>query len=279
MREVKASQLPYLECCSHWVQQPDEPDADTSARDAGIRQHKAVNDEETFRQLPEEEREAVVFCRDYITTNVKGHIDQDISEYKIQLEGLRPAYADRVVTSIREAYLIEYKFGMGYVGTAADNIQMQAYVLGVFLAFPDVQHITAILLTPYQIPTRASAKVYERDLIPTLQDKIYAIANEAKAEDGLFTPDITVCRRCGRKTNCPAIGSAALTIAKNLGLPMPSEFSPDKLVSVEDRAIAQQLREFFKVWGEEINKNNVKAVQENGIEIPGYSLIVKDGNR
>ena len=146
---------------------------------------------------------------------------------------------------------MDYKFGQEPVTPAERNFQLQCYVLGAFQKFPKLERIVGVLICPNQWAATdegdqakgiISMHEYTRSDILELASRVLATLERCNDPNKQPTTNEKACRFCSRKANCPALKEIAMEIArKYTGLPLPSEFDPDRMVSPRDRVIAQVL--------------------------------------
>lgn len=271
------SQLRNFELCARFL--PEKSDRTNEAADEGTALHAAC-ETEVLIGLDMEQREAVSKCLAYIDTLPKPEGTKDYREYRVSVPRITRGTIDRLI--IRPdgvAYLIDYKFGRNPVDLAKDNLQGQAYALGVFHKFPLVHSIAVVFLCPRQLEDD-QPHVYRRADIPTIMMRIASVKAAARSKTAPYTPNPSACARCGRKTRCPALIERAALVAQAYGgLPAPTHFDPGSLVSPEDRAKAQALASVLEKWAQEVREANLRAVLEEGAEIPGYKLAHRKGHR
>lgn len=84
--------------------------------------------------------------------------------------------------------------------------------------------------------------------------------------------DPTLCARCSRSTECPAVNAIVVASAPLVGIPMSEVFDlSNPVVTPAVRKIRQDLAGLFDSWQEQAKKLNTEFVQQGG-EIPGYKI-------
>lgn len=274
--QYSPSSLELLELCPCFEQ--DNSGENLAAKD-GTRLHRAAETRDLSLCQDEDEENAVQRCIDY-EDNVLDNRTEDCvvqREVSLLIEDMTKGIGDVVMVDGSDAELIDWKFGYTPVTPAKDNVQMQGYVLGVFTMYPDVDNVTVHIVGP-RIDYLSTHK-YNRLDCDAIRDRIQRIIQSCEAEDKTETPSEKGCKYCGRKAECKALNSVALTVGRGLGLPMPSEFEAGKLILPEDRARAQVLSYILEDWAKKVRELNAKAAVEDGIEIPGFEIRSKRGRR
>jgi len=269
------SSLELLELCPCYTQ---DNTRDTKASDDGTRLHKAVETCDLSLCEDEDEEDAVTRCLVYLDKLVehyKGECTVE-KELRIIVEDITTGTGDIVLIAGKIGELIDWKFGRMPVTDAEDNVQMQNYVLGIFHMFPELDKVTVHIVAPRM--DSLSTATYKRSDMDRIRKRTLQIVASCEAEDKQATAAEKACRWCGGKASCPRINEAALTVAKSIGLPMPIEFAPGRLLAPEDRAKAQVLSYILEDWASQVRTFNKNAVLEDGIEIPGFDIRSRKGN-
>ena len=264
------SQLGSLEKCACYI---NNPHRDSSAADAGTRLHKAVESNNLDLCDNEAEEDAVFSCWGYQDSFRPEYPSEASHEYR-ELgvgRGVTAGKLDWVIMSGPKADMVDWKFGRNAVAPAAVNVQIQTYTVGLFEAFPDLQEIRSSIVCPFQ-EGGSSFHTFKREDCTWIMDRVAAIVASCEDVNKVETPHPDTCEFCGRKAECKALGTVALTVSRNIGLPMPIEFEPGRLVLPQDRAKAQLLSIILEDWAKQVRRYNTKAVVEDGIEVPGFEL-------
>jgi hypothetical protein len=273
--QYSPSSLELLELCPCFA--PDFSRDDSAAKD-GTRLHKAVEVNDLSLCNDEEEEEAVTRCLTYEDQVLEemGEGSEIHKEMRLLIEDLTRGTGDDVIVNKDRAAIIDWKFGRQPVTDAEDNIQMQGYVLGVFTAFPNVDTVDVHIVGPRM--DFLSTATYKRSDCDKIRQRILNIIEKCEDPSKSETPNEKCCRWCGRKGECEAIASTALAVGRNLGLPMPIEFEPGRMIRPEDRAKAHVLSYILEDWCKKVREYNVKAAIEDGINIPGFEIRSRKGS-
>lgn len=196
--------------------------------------------------------------------------------------------------------VVDLKNGMGVVEVKG-NPQGRTYGLGAVLEHDDIA-VDEVMVTIVQPRAQhkdgriRSETFHVADLIAWTADLLKAMGRSKKAMDAFQkAKDNSVlmdewsdawlkpgkCTFCPVEATCPALRKQALAVAATYFEPdtgeakignLPTEMSPEKLAETLD------MLDMLENW--------IKAVRayahsqaENGIEIPGYQLVEKIGNR
>ncbi len=224
--------------------------------------------------LNEEQAQVVTTIRDYINSLMAGNGGPDkwtrYDEMKVSLADLTFGTADCVLinTEAQIAHVIDAKFTRV---PAEHNFQVTTYGAAIAEKYPDLETI----ITHVVIPRQGVIDKRSYDA-PILVSEVRRSIEELyeRIEDPFTPPTMheDICKRCARASRCPAMGALVVSAAPKLGLPLPSAFAPNALVSTKDRAIAQVLAEALITWADQIKKNNTEFVK-SGAEIPGYRMV------
>jgi hypothetical protein len=263
-------------------------DVDEEAADEGTALHAAC-ETGNMAGLDDEQRNAVQAALDYVEA-VKGGKPDDwhhLKEVRIELEDLTFGTSDVVLVhkTLPEAHVMDEKF----TRIEGDHdMQLRAYAAGlvemsirngvladhegnVKLILPrQITKVTTHVVAPR---TRTiDVKEYEAS---TLLAEVRAEIEELyeRIDDPFLppTPHESLCSKCARAARCPALGAVAVVAARGIGLPMPEEFNPEAMVSVEDRARAHTAANALENWAKAVKSLNNEFAKLGG-EIPGYKL-------
>jgi hypothetical protein len=271
------SQLRKYELCAHF--KPESEDKSSAAADEGTMLHKACETGD-LRGLDCEQREMVERCLGYVESIVKPEGTQVHKEVRVSIPRVTRGTIDMlIVKPDGVAHLLDYKFGRNPVDDARENIQGQAYAVGAFRKFPRVHTIIVAFLCPRQMDEN-EPHVYRRQDIPRILMRIAAIKAAVRQRNAPYTPNDKACLWCSRRRSCPALAGCALAVAsKQSNLLLPSEFNPGTMITPEDRGKAQALASLLEAWAAEVRAANLRAVVEEGVQIPGYQVVRRCGSR
>lgn len=273
---LSPSKLAVLELCSHYKSTPYSSDA--AAEGTMLHERLELNN---FSGLSDMHLSLVTMCKDYVDRLLQTRLPRRFNEVRLRISGFSGT-ADVVILSdgSRKADLVDYKFGQGEIEDAEDNFQGQAYALGVFKKWSRVREVTVHFLMPKQ--DEVSTHTFSRADVPVIEQRIRALkalCSRPKAERP-YTPHQKACAFCDNKARCPGLAGIASEVAlKSGGLPVPYNCVPLTMADPEDRAKAQAIAGIMEDWAKQVKQNNLRAVLEEGIEIPGFKVYSRRGNR
>jgi len=276
MNQYSPSALRYLAACPCYQH---TESVDTSAAERGTLLHSVVVDPSLAGTLSEDDREAVSKCIEAKNKAKEAAGPGAIEHHELRVtvfpNGVCSGTLDYIIRDVtgKKAWLKDWKFGKEPVDPAPKNIQVKSYTLGAFNMFPLLETVEAQIVQPFATEESATA-VFTRADIPTLEATVINVLLRVEAPDKVPTPDISACRYCGAKANCSALTQVAILAS---GLPMPSTYQPGSMISVRDRAIGQILATIMEDWAKQVKRQNLAAVIEDGVEIPGFDLKARKG--
>ena len=249
-------------------------DSDDDAATEGTLLHKAFETGD-LAGLDDEQKQCVTAIRGYAESlkyeNGASPADwEDLAETGIALEGLTFGTPDRVLINRKQrlAHVIDAKY------TRLDKehgMQLRTYGAAIVEKYPgEIDTVETHVVAP-----RLGRTDRERHCAPVLvkavRDHIEALY--ARIEDPFTppTPCEDLCGKCARASKCPAFSKAVTAVSRGIGLPLPSMFAPNAIVSLRDRAVAQVLAGALTNWSEQVKSANLEFVAGGG-EIPGYRL-------
>lgn len=225
-------------------------------------------------------------------------------EQRFSLESLKPPFdaggtADAVIYHPKEKLLevVDLKGGRGVVVEVKGNPQLRTYGLGAMLANPKlkVERVKVTIVQPragHKDGRIRSEEFHVADLVEWTGDLIVAMMKAKRAlEERALAPSDAIwaaawlqagehCKFCKAAGFCPALEQRALDAAgvwfDDIDQPRisnsPDAMSPEKLGATLD---------MLDMLGEWINavRSYAHNQAETGVEIPGYLLVEKIGNR
>jgi hypothetical protein len=234
-------------------------------------------------------------------------------EQKFSLDSLNPPLqaggtADAVIFDRREELeVVDLKGGRGVVVEASNNQQMRTYALGALLAFPElkVKFIKTTIVQP-RAPHKdgrirsdtfhvADLLDWSIDLLAKMRRSKQALTEfealdgsrvkfDAWAETWLQTGN---CQFCPAEGICPKRRKEALSIMGDTAqkwFEEPTTEAPLTVGNAPDIASPEELAhwldglEALEAWAKSV-RGYAHSAAERGVEIPGYMLADKIGNR
>jgi hypothetical protein len=276
--EHSPSALHYKEICPGFKNRGESG----PAAEEGTRLHAALETGKTDG-FTDEQLQCIAMCRDYIealerqarargSATVHREVQLDIAD------GATFGTADFVLVGSGGAgELVDFKFGRNSVPDAEINAQMQAYALGLFEKFPELQTVKVHILLPRR--DEVSTAVYHRADMPRLRLRITTIIARCKAPE----PEIRStenCLWCARQATCSALHQHALVIANGYDeeLKLPEQYHPGQITDPAVMSRALTVARVLEKWCESV-KHHALQMRLGGQEIPGHELRTRAGTR
>lgn len=270
------SMLPSLDKCIRFKWR--ETEAMDEAADEGTLLHHAC-ETGSLAGLDDYQKADVEKALGYVEALKAGMTNpREYKETQVELKDLTFGTLDRALLDQdnRDLHIIDFKF----VRVETDHdFQLMTYAAALVETLANegtVGYVVNRVYTHVVAPRLGKApEVQEFDaaaLVSVIRHKIETLYE--RIENPFNAPcadDPTLCARCARTADCPAVNAIVVASAPHMGLPLPEVFAPDAMVSVRDRSLAQQLAGLFENWAEAVKKANTAFVQQGG-EIPGYKL-------
>jgi hypothetical protein len=165
------------------------------------------------------------------------------------------------------AVMYDWKTGYGAVDDAEYNTQVQAYTIGVFQKFPDINELAFYLVLPRR--QEVTYALYRRSDVDRIRLRLSTIIARAKLAQE-YNPTEGVCDYCSKQGTCKALAEKALVIGQKAGFDVPQSVSLDG--TPEDMSKLLKLANILSNWCEETKKELLRRALEEGAEIPGYRL-------
>jgi hypothetical protein len=179
---------------------------------------------------------------------------------------------DKVFISGDYAKVRDLKTGpAGLPEDADDSVQVIAYILGVYEAFPQVNRCDGDLLNP-RTRENSESIITTRADIPALEAKLREIIDGR--EDMFAEPRPgSHCRDCKYIARCHGFSPNVKTVAKFAFPIAPEVFDPTCPKTPEEWGMVSILRQGLEAWCEAIKA----AANASGITPPGFKRINKEG--
>jgi Protein of unknown function (DUF2800) len=305
--ERSASQLKYLAVCAGY--KPGKKGRTHWVTEQGIRGHTAMQNEDDGDLQSDYEEKLVQLCRDYEATLPPAIVV--VRESRIETIENRWGYPDTLRfwtgsadvqaeiqnSPLDEMFLrsycencdyVDYKFvKKAEVEDAEVNLQGKDYAIGIFEKYPSLKR----LKVHFPMPRFGSVTTHEftREDLPRLKLEVFSILTRARKTDNarcsskLFTPEYNVCRYCGRKATCPAIGKIAHKVAEAyLGTPIPgvpAEVHPSRTKDPATLGALKTIASILEGWCESVHHHTSSAALDEGVMPEGYTVDYQKGQR
>lgn len=232
--------------------------------------------------VTEEMCEAVQVYLDY----VRGNADTlDIAvEQRFDLSPLNPpgpmfGTADCVLWDTGgRLHVIDYKHGQGVAVDAHENAQLMFYALGVVVTMRvRPATITTTIVQPRASHPDGIIRSYDFDFdeLKAFKVALFAAAEATLAPDAPLNPG-EWCRFCPAQAVCPAQQQTAVELAQSefdvFAPTVPEALTLEQL----DRVL--RIAPLVEDWIGAV-RQHVKTQLENGIDVPGWKLVLKRATR
>ena len=277
---ISPSKLHLLEISPLYIHDPTRPVHPLTAE--GTLCHEAL-DSGDHSTLTDDQRYLVQMCEGYTTElRAQNRFVEEHRELKLDVADGIWGYADLILlTSDRKAAaLVDYKFGANPQEDAENNPAAQAYTLGIFNGWTQLETVEVHYLYPRL--DEISLATYVRDDVPRLRLRVETI--RARVEHATTcnpTPD--TCIWCGAKATCAELHRVALPIATRYGagkqITVPPEYDPSLIANPVVMSQALTVANVMSDWADSVRFHALKLRQETGQEIPGFDLKHRSGRK
>ena len=251
-----------------------DPTRDKSAADRGTLGHLAV-EKENLDVIPPDDvklREAAAMCLKYLSRlRAKTGPAKEIRERRYKMLD-QFGHIDHLILHGDRCELVDYKFA--FSAYEADSPQFWAYSIGVWDAHPDIEHVTAHVVLPFQgvidVESWSRASDYSR-----LSAQTIAIIEAARRDNPDTYQTGAHCAWCGQRAQCPKLNNLALAVASQYKpdeLVLPEKYDPALISDPEVMGVAKRLSPILKAWAEKVDQRALEMRLHEGIEIPGFEL-------
>lgn len=180
----------------------------------------------------------------------------------------------------RTLYVVDFKFGQGYVVKAKRNPQLMLYALMALGLLPEMPiNIALIIVQP-----RASKEQISRDdmLLSELTGWFQKTVKPALARIGAGDTSENPgdwCRWCLRLASCGSLQKKAQAVAKlSFSSETPSAPPQPASLSSDDIAAVLNMAELISAWVSKVRAEAMARI-EAGETVPGFKLVQKRGVR
>lgn len=204
-------------------------------------------------------------------------VAKDGTEYM----GVTSGFPDEVIYSLtlREAHILDWKFGAVPVTPTADNLQGFAYALGVFQLYPKIDTVTVHFFHPYQgwsdeQQERMYIHTFTRADIPRMELRIRTVIARKHSKSAVPTPRVDLCIWCAKKGECPALANSVIKVAdKHPELEAPDVVDPLRCMIPEQAAKLYKFAGQVEGWAKASRARLTQMYLDGEIEIPGFKLV------
>lgn len=236
--------------------------------------------QKVFQSLTPEQQELIRKIENYVGPYAR-NAEKDFREIRLDLRpigatGCDFGTVDRLLIRGAEAHLIDYKFGEREVDDPESNIQMWAYVLGVFANFNEVEITHVHVLQPKR--DEVGTATFHRSDIPRMSLRVKAIVARCARPNPEEVPTTTWCRLCARAATCESLKQFALAIPDDAIAPVTSN---DVTRALIDPAAAGRVYDFARAvetWAKSARWEICDAMRKGTLDVPDtHTLVCVEG--
>lgn len=244
--------------------------------EAGTRIHEAVEKEDPSLLVDEVERSLAEWCLSFLahSRGDKGRTANLVASHQEIFLTMRLGDHETYGTSdLLDIYndgtavMYDWKTGYGQVEDAEVNAQVQAYTLGVFQKFSEINELAFYLVLPRR--QEITHALYKRSDMDRIRLRLGTIIARAKLAQE-YNPTEGVCDYCANQGSCKALAEKALIVGQKAGFDVPASITTDG--SPADKGKLLKLANLLADWSEATKKEILRQSLEEGQEIAGYKL-------
>lgn len=198
--------------------------------------------------------------------------------------------ADEAMVSGDTILAVDWKIGRGAIDDASVNAQAQAYTLGLFQKFPDVETVHFTFIIPQR--DEITYATFTRADIPRITLRLSTIIRRAEHVHALWdsgqqvppellNPQTSICCYCANQHRCAALAKHALNLAGkyDTDIEIPDIVHGSEIDDPETIAKLLPLVPIFEDWAAGIRKRSRDMVLVDGVEIPGFAMKERAGSK
>lgn len=308
------SKLQNLEACPHW----ESINSTSEKARLGTLQHSVTETGQDDLSLSDDEAAAAAECIDFFEEKKRIWQDKrdcevlaiygaqdcrmnitvpDVTEFsEIYLPvdselvegfiGTTGGYLDKALIDHTgtKAMLFDWKFGQWQVERADNNLQGIAYALGIFKAYPKVEHVDFYFKQPHI--KSISHAAWTRADVPALYLRVLTVVSRARHARRLgdfqyANPTIPGCLFCANIAICPAVTSLVLRVGHKFhAVDVPAEITPSMIHNPANSTMGMRLAALVTAWAHAFKSLTVDRVLRGAAPVPnGYKIAQGSGKR
>lgn len=271
-------------------------DGETNAiAERGNRIHHALETGDYSQLQDEDERTVASMCHSFTidlleSKGWKFPKLRRINELKLPIdlgEGIKTfGTCDVLAAHGEEAVLIDFKTGYGKIDDAETNAQAQAYVLGAFQKFPEIQKIEFYFVIPHR--DEVSVGTYTRADIDRIKLRFNTVIRRAEAAragelppEEAFKPAFGLCEYCGYQTRCQKLSDMMLSAARKYDTITPLPENIHGSANDDPKVLAEMLKiaPIVEAWASGVRKRCIDLAIQEGVEFPGFKKVERRAAR
>jgi len=244
--------------------------------------HEALDAGDDSKLTTDDQRAWVKMCRQFASM-LTTQYPQVFNEVKLDVVDGMWGFADRIQLSKGRTVgaLLDWKFGANLQEDVATNPAAQAYVLGMFKKWVELQSVEVFYIYPRR--EEISTHRYERTDMAAIELRVRTIVARAEAPLVERHPHPSVCTWCMHNSTCPVLHAAVLPIATRYAaahtMAFPESFD---LTLIKDPITWQKLMQVSPVleaMADSIKRHALEFRTATGQEIPGFEMRQRTGRK
>ena len=285
------SKLQNLEACPHWA----SLNSDSEKARLGTLQHNVVETGQDDLSLSDDESAAAAECIEFFEMKKRSWPGAtELSEIYLSIDdemvdgfiGTTGGYLDKALidSTGTKALLADWKFGQWQVESANNNLQGIAYALGVFKAYPKVQHVDFYFKQPHI--QSISHAAWTRDDVPALYLRVLTVVGRAQRarelkDFSMASPTVPGCLFCANVALCPAVTSLVLRVGhKYHAVEVPADITPGIVHDPKNSTLGMRLAQLVSTWAYAFRSLTTDRVLRGDAPVPeGYEIAQGAGKR
>lgn len=279
---ISPSSLQNRSKCHHWTPEKEVADYVRAAAEKGERLHDAIRPAAKLDGLPDGDRKAVAWCRGVIQSETDDTWTMQF-EGKVSVPGNQWGYVDCIAASSHKhvVKIFDFKMGREPVAAASENLQLQAYAVGVADAIPSATVVETHILQPWRenAPDHHDKAVYNRTDIETLRSRCAVVVENAKNPTLYRTG--AHCLRCESRSVCPELGATAANIAENyqdrIGELTREDFHASLVEDPRKAGLLLDLATVMAKWADSVKYHMTQLANEKEIVPEGWAMAHRKG--
>ena len=288
MIKLSPSNLDYYNACPCFAFKPFNREG--SAAEEGTKMHAAFETGDDD-DLSGEQQKRVQQTRDIVEAQKIAFLDWagapierriELHEQKLKGSFGIAGKMDRAYVNLanRKAFIFDSKYGRaGLIADACDSLQLASYTDIVNTQYPGLIDETLVMLYAPR-SSELSHHLYRFSDWDSIKSRIEKVINEV--DDPFKQPRFNdaVCAKCAHIDRCPVAKGGALVPIAAKSLPIPTHVLTKPVDQLTPDEIAQNkaIFDLMSAWIEKREPELNARVFAEGIELPGYTKVKKNGS-
>lgn len=186
-----------------------------------------------------------------------GEVIEELVEFRVRFEALAlEGTLDRAYKTRTRAKVLDLKTGaLGLPSKAAENVQVKAYILGLFDKFPELEIVDGALTNPVTLEHTDDLRITRADL-PAIEAELRALVEAYEDPFAVPTPG-EHCSHCECLDRCWALKPTIMKHTAALWPMTPQDLDPtNPNLSLAARGMRKLLTQFLEAYVEAVKEND-----------------------